>query len=327
MVWRMAKLLRAPLVLFFVVLVPPACLAQTYPFDYLRLDPNARAGSMAGAFAAMQDDPDLLFYNPAGLVTLKRPRASFSYMKYLLDISAGFASYSQEIDGAGWIGAGVQYLTYGNFSRTDATGSTLGSFGASDIALVGGYANYLDTNLSYGIVLKAGFSAIEEYNRAAVAVDAGMLYVMPEKRLSLAFVVQNMGTELSSSSGRSGETYALPFDIRIAGAIQPKGLPLLINLSFHKLADDAPSFLDRFRAFAVGGEFLLSKVMRLRFGYDNEKRQDMTMNQSSGLGGISAGLGVLVKAWRVDYGYSSWNLSGGLHRVSIGAAFGPDPAP
>ncbi len=319
MVPRMAKPLR---LLVALLILAPLGRAQTFPFDYLRLDPNARAGAMGGAFAAMQDDPDLVFYNPAAIATIQRPRASFSYMKYLLDINAGFASYAQHVDNVGWVAGGVQYLSYGSFTRTDATANSLGTFGASDVAFVVGYSNELDTNFYYGLTAKMGFSSLEDYNAIAGAFDGGLLYVIPEKRMAFAFVVQNIGTMLKTYDGNN---YPLPFDVRIAGAVQPKGLPLIINLSFHKLADDAASFFDRFRAFAVGGEFLVSKVVRLRFGYDNEKRQDMTVNQSSGLGGISVGLGILAKGWRIDYGYSSWNLAGGLHRITLGAPFGPDP--
>lgn len=312
------RILRSIAVLLAIT---PALFAQTAVYDFLRLDPSGRGGAMAGAFITMQDDPNLIFYNPAGLATVSSRSASFSYMKHVLDINAGFASYAQPLESGGAIGGGIHYMNYGSFPRTDASANVLGTFGASDVALSVGYANELDSNLYYGGVLKGIFSSIDEYHSTALALDAGLLYVIPERRAAIGISIQNAGFQLSSYLGTKE---SLPLDVRVGGTIQPKGLPLVLNVNFHKLADNVETFGDRFRAFAVGGEFIASKVLRIRFGYDNEKHGDQSFNGSSGLGGISAGLGLLVKTWRIDYGISSWNVVGTLHRISIGAIFPND---
>ena len=307
--------------LFITVLFVPAILsAQTTIFDFMNIDPSGRGGAMAGALVSMTDDPNLIFYNPACLGTITENALSLSYMKDILDINAGFASYAQQIQGFGAVGVGVQYLDYGSFPRTDQNANVLGSFGASDVAFSLGYSNMLDSNLYYGANAKMIFSGIDTYHSTAVALDAGLLYVIPDKKMSFGISIQNAGTQLTEYIATREP---LPFDVRVGGTVQPKGLPLVLNLDFNHLTDEVTDFGDHFRAFEVGGEFLASKALRLRFGYDNEKRLDMNFNGSSGLAGISLGLGIIVKNWRVDYGFSSWGAVGSLHRITVSSLLNP----
>jgi hypothetical protein len=83
------------------------------------------------------------------------------------------------------------------------------------------------------------------------------------------------------------------------------------------LNENTDSFGDRFRAFSVGGEFTLSKVIQFRFGYNNEQRKDLKIGTSSGLAGFSGGIGITVREYKVDYSLSSLGKIGNLHRISI----------
>ncbi len=83
------------------------------------------------------------------------------------------------------------------------------------------------------------------------------------------------------------------------------------------LNQDRDDFAQRFKAFTVGAEFTLSKVMKLRFGYDNERRSEFKIGTTAGIAGFNAGLGVKVSDYQFDYGYSSLGLVGGLHRIGI----------
>ena len=67
----------------------------------------------------------------------------------------------------------------------------------------------------------------------------------------------------------------------------------------------------------VGAEFTLSKVLKLRLGYDNERRSEFKIGSTAGIAGFNAGLGVKISDYQFDYGYSSLGLVGGLHRIGI----------
>lgn len=290
----------------------------TSVYEFLRNDVSARAAAMAGSFVSITNDPNVLFYNVAGLGTLDTPRGSVGFFKHLLDINAGYISYGQSFNDIGYFGGGILYTNYGSFTRTDELGNNIGSFNASDIAVAVGYSNILEENLYYGASLKFIYSSIAGYRSTGLAGDLGLLYVMPENRISLGISVRNLGRQLSTYLGTQEN---LPLDVSIGGSIVPRGIPLLLNVNIHKINEQTDNFADRFRAFGVGGEFTLSKVFQLRFGYNNEQRKDLQIGTTTGLAGFSVGLGVNVSHYKVDYALSSLGTIGSLHRISVGTDF------
>jgi hypothetical protein len=301
-----------------VLQASPLFAGGTSTFDFLRVDVGARAAAMAGSFVSVTNDPNTLFYNPAGLGTLEAPMGSVGFFKHLLDINAGSASYAQALEDLGWFGAGVVYTNYGSFDRTDYFGNTLGTFSANDLALALGYANVLEENLTYGVGLKFIYSSVAEYSATGIAWDIGLLYTIPESKAALGISIRNFGAQLDSYADTRE---SMPLDIVVGGSIVPRGLPLMLNLNFHKLNEEAGDLAERFRAFSVGGEFTLSSVLQLRFGYNNEQRRELKIGTSAGLAGFSGGLGVTVSGYNVDYALSSLGKIGGLHRITVGTSF------
>jgi hypothetical protein len=317
----MARQWLAGAVVFAVagaLLTAPAHAASNTTYAFLRDDVSARAAALAGSFVSVTNDPNMLFYNVAGLGTLDVPRGSVGFFKHLLDINSGYVSYSQEIEEIGHVGAGITYTNYGSFTETDEAGNDLGSFGASDLSFAVGYSNEIEQNLTYGASLKFIYSSIAGVNSSALAADAGILYVIPDSKIALGASIRNLGTQLSSYLATREK---LPLDVTIGGSIVPRGLPLLLSVNLHRLNDDVSGFIDRFRGFSVGGEFTLSKVVQLRFGFDNARRKDLKLGTSSGLAGFSAGLGINTGDYRIDYAVSSLGKIGNFHRISIGSTF------
>ena len=118
----------------FFVMLTSAISAQS-TFKFLRLDTSPRAAALAGSFVANGDDPNVIFYNPAGINLLSGMPVSFSFLKHLMDINSASVSFSKEFEGIGRFAAGVQYINYGTFIRADANGMKLGNFGVGDFAL------------------------------------------------------------------------------------------------------------------------------------------------------------------------------------------------
>lgn len=304
-------------VLFGVSMSLPVFAETNTVYNFLRNDVSPRAAALAGSFVTITGDPNSIFYNPAALSTLETPMGSIGFFKHLLDINAGYVSYSQPYEDLGYFGAGILYTNYGTFDETDDLGNNLGSFGATDLAVTLGYSNLLEENLHFGASVKFIYSSIASYKSTGVAGDLGILYTIPESRVTLGASIRNLGTQLTSYISTKEE---LPLDVVVGVSVMPKGLPLLLNVNFHKLNEDQGKFTDRFRAFSVGGEFTLSKVLQARVGYDNEKRRDLKIGTSTGLGGMSGGIGITVSDYKVDYSLSSLGKIGNLHRISIGTS-------
>ncbi len=127
-------------------------------YEFLRLDKSPRAAALAGSYVSNNDDPNVMFYNPAGINFLNENPISFSFLKHLLDINSASLAYSFEFADLGRFGAGIQYINYGDFTEADELGNRTGEFGAGEIAFMLGYANELSTNFYYGTNIKFIYS-------------------------------------------------------------------------------------------------------------------------------------------------------------------------
>ncbi len=291
---------------------------KPYVYDFLRNDASARSAAMGGSFLTIGDDPAGLYYNPALLNTIDTTRVSFTFFKHLLDINSGFATIATTMEEIGHVAVGVNFNNYGAFERTDKTGQAIGEFGSSDIALTLGWGSMLGDGFSAGVSGTAVYSGIDDVSSAALSLGGGLLYSDTARRFNAGLSVLHLGSQVSTFGG---VTEDLPLDLKLGVSHELRGLPLNLAVTFSRLLDPTENFFDRFQSFAVGGEFRLSKPLRLRLGYNNQVRRDIAFGASKGLGGLSAGLGILIKDYRIDYAFNGLARLGALHRVTINATF------
>lgn len=306
------------LVLFLIVLTGFIDAQSLATYNFLKLDVDARSSSMAGSFVSMENDANMIFYNPGGLATLTDKKASIGFFKYLLDINAGNIAYSQKYKDIGYFGVGVRYINYGSFDKysDESTPEYLGTFGANEIAISLGYANKYKERFNYGANIKFIQSKLDEYSSSAIAVDLGGLIQIPEYRMSIGASLLNAGTQLSSYMDTREQ---LPMDLRFGITKRLEHLPLTFNIGLCRLTDDYDKFFERFKNLIIGGEFNINEYVDLRIGYNNQQRQDLKTGTSLGLAGFSAGLGIKYQEkYRLDYSFNSMGKIGSTHRVNIG---------
>jgi long-subunit fatty acid transport protein len=288
---------------------------KTSLYEFLRNESSSRAAGLGGSFVSFANDPNIIFYNPAGLATLNFKMASFGFLKHLMDVNAGYLSYVQQLDILdGYIGMGIQYYNYGGFEELNEVGEKIGDFNAGDLALSVGYATKTETNFYYGINLKLIYSSIATISSAALAGDVGFFYSIPSEEVNIGLSIQNFGVELKTYDGLSED---LPLDVKIGISKKLEHLPLNINLNFHHLNFSYNDFVERFKAFSVGGEFTLSQYFKLRVGYNNLRRLDLKLGFSSGMAGLSLGVGAQINKYLFDYAFTSYGAIGGLHRINL----------
>ena len=300
-------------ILLLAMLAAGNIFSQT-TYEFMRIDMSARAASLGGSFVSIADDPNVIFYNPAGIKLLKNSPVSFSFVKHILDINVASLSYSKEFEGIGRFAAAVKYINYGSFTRTDEFANKTGEFTPNEMAFILGYANELDKNFYYGGNVKFIYSGIAGYSSTAFACDLGLHYAMPEQEMNIGASVLNIGSQMQTYDGVSEK---LPLDVMIGVSKKLAHLPLRVFLDFHKLNVERDNFGQKFKAFSFGGEFFLSKVLTLRLGYENEKRSDLKIGSTAGMAGFNIGLGIKIKDYLFDYGYSSMGQIGALHRISV----------
>jgi hypothetical protein len=292
--------------------------SQNNTYDFLRLDISPRTAALAGSFVAGTDDPNIIFYNPAGINFLENTPVSFSYLNHLMDIQLASFAISKEFGNLGHFSFGTEYINYGDFTRRDADGNNLGQFGAGDVAFLLGYGNELDKNFFYGANVKFLYSKIDNVNSTGLCLDLGLQYYFVTQNINIGFSILNIGEQLNSYYSTKEK---LPLDVRFGFSKRFTRLPFMLYFNFSKLNEEQDKFSDKVKNFSFGGEFNLSKVIRVRLGYDNEKRQDLLIGSTAGLAGISIGVGLKISGYSFDYAYSSLGLIGGLNRIGITTSF------
>ncbi|MCL5268804.1 MAG: type IX secretion system protein PorQ [Bacteroidetes bacterium] len=303
---------------FVLILAATSPVFGQTAYEFLNLDVSAREAALAGSAMARIDDPTSFYYNPALSVSSKNRAVTFGFLKHVLDINAGYVFSTFQLPKEGYFGVGLGYINYGKFPTTDEMGNQYGTFSAGDAMLTLNYSNYLAENFSYGLSLKGIYSSISSYSSSALGMDVGLYYNFPADLFGVGFSILNIGKQLSTYGGI---TEALPLNVRIGFSKQLEHLPLVLNVAFQRLGDSNLNLSEKLRSFVIGGEFLLSDNFHLRVGYDNLEHTQMKVGLSSGLEGLSFGVGLKFYGYGFDYSYTSWGKIGALNRVNLTTAF------
>lgn len=284
------------------------------PFDFLDFEQSARDAALGGSGIGIENDMGMTSLNPALFQTIEEKKLSLTFLKNISDINSGYAAYQFDEFSFGRISTSAIFNSYGSFDYIDDEGnSTGGSFGASNLAIAGHLSGELDSNFYYGVSLKFIYSGIESYNTTALGVDAGIFYRI-NGRSNLGFSIRNAGTQLTKFNGESN---SLPVDVRLGANHQLKGLPILVNFSFHHLANEEQDILERFGNISIGGEISFGKYVKARVGYNTYMRREIASEFNPGLSGLSGGLGIVLEDLNFDYGFTSFSAGANQHRFTL----------
>lgn len=269
------------------------------PFNFLFLDANARAVGLSGAYTARATDVNALLYNPAGLARVRRNQATFMHNQYFQDITQEYLGFASA---AGW-GASFNYLSFGDIPNTtisNHTGSGLGSFGVSDMALSAGYGYGLTDDLAVGAGVKLVREAVDDVSGQGFGLDIGALYSMPMiDGLTLGGALQNMGPKVKFESAEEN----LPMNLRLGAAYAFELLGQESSVSLDLTKERSEDVLT-----SLGVETVIAQAYPVRLGY-NTRNNDGP--------GITAGLGYLYKNLSFDYAFAPFKELGAAHRLSV----------
>ncbi len=335
-------MIRGLLITVFFLLLCQAGMAQKggeSTYSFLGLTNAARVAALGGEVVSlMDDDINMVFHNPALLTPGMHNNLSLNYVDYFAGVNYGYASYGYTVEGIGNFAAGMHYVNYGTFDRTDELGVSQGTFRASEYALNLFYSrSILDSALTAGVNLKPIFSSLEQYSSFGLALDLGVAYHLSNSLTTFGLVLKNMGTQITSYTTTRER---LPFEIQ-AGITQ--GLahaPFRFTVTLqhlerwdlsYTLQDDDVSFSGSdgeksgFDAFAdnlmrhvvLSTEFLIGKNFHLDLGYNYKRRKEMSVNSRPGMVGFSAGFGFRVSKFHFSFGRASYHLAGGTSHFSL----------
>lgn len=338
------RIMRRGVVIIGMLLLLPAMITaqkggeSTYSF--LGLTHSARIAALGGKNVSIFDeDINLVYHNPSLLTSGMHNHLTLNYVNYFAGVNYGYTSYGYSVEGIGNFAAGIHYIDYGSFDRTDELGQVQGTFRASEYAMNLVYSrSVIDSMLMAGVTLKPIFSSFEQYNSFGLAVDLGVTYYNPRTLTTAGLVIRNAGIQLASYTGVREK---LPFEIQ-AGITQ--GLAhapfrfsvTLQNLErwdltyetsdgdeFNSLGDQLErSGFDLFgdklmRHVIFGVEFLIGQNVHVDLGYNYKRRKEMKVSARPGMVGFSMGFGFKISKFHFAFGRASYHLVGGTNHITL----------
>ena len=306
---------------------------------FLNIDVGGRAVGMGGAFVSVADDATAMYWNPAGMASLKNNEAVFSYNNWIADISFNYAGIVLPLN-FGTVGVNATFLTMGDMERTtiDYPMGNGEKFSAGSYAFGLAYARALTDRFDIGF----NFKYIHEYiyNSAAtgIAFDLGTLFTTQFNGLKIGMSISNFGTKMRMSgrdlliqydinpliSGNNEninaelktESYDLPLMFRVGISMDVLKGRGNSNLIF---AVDALHPNDDVEYVNFGAIYTFNDIFSLSGGYKTLFAKDSEEGVSFGVGfSYPVVRGVSVK---MNYAFHEFGVLKDVQQFSIGIKF------
>jgi len=302
----MRKVIIAAILLLSVLTVK-AQESQT-AYNFLRLPVSAHVAALGGDNTTLiEDDPTLIFHNPALINNVTDRTMNLNLMTYMKGATTASASYMQAAGERGTWGVIGQYMGYGSMKETTASGQQTGEFSAKDIAVGGSFAYALSERFTGGITAKFIASYIGQYNSLAAGVDLGLNYYNAETDLSLSAVARNLGGQLSAYED---DFERMPLDLQVGITKRLLRSPLRLSASLIRLNDWEYGFG---KHIVIGADLLLSQQFYIAAGYNALRAAEMKIQEGDGSSahgaGLSIGAGLQLQKLKFNVAYAKYHVS------------------
>ncbi len=324
------------LTFFSLLAILNSSIAQTTAgnavYNFLELPNSAKITALGGLnISSIGNDLGLATYNPSLL------NEEMDHQLYI-GIKPFFAGIQQYdvMSAQYWAqkkiswGLDVHYLDYGNINMTDIVGNDIGQMHPSDYAVQLSAACDYIPNIRIGSSLKYIHSNYGLYKSSAVAMDIGLKYLSSNNLSQVSLLVKNVGMQIGNETHKQD----LPFNLILGWTKKMEYAPLQFSLTADRLSvwnnsyydpvyapaqtTSAPSQLQNvFNHLTIGSEIFIGQQVDIDFGYNIIRRYELNIqDQSNGLNGFSAGMGLKLERMNLQYG-GSFFQSNLYHHFSL----------
>ncbi len=285
-------------------------------YSFLRLPISAHVAALGGDNITINDDdPTLIFHNPALIAGVTDKSLNLNYMTYMEGCKTASASFVKAYKERATWGVSAQYMDYGKMKQTTVENIDQGEFSAKDIALAGTFTYLLGNKVSGGITARFISSTIGSYSSAAVAIDLGINYLNEETGLSLSAVAKNLGGQVKAYHD---EFERIPLDLQIGITKRLIGSPLRLSATLTRLNNWDQGLI---KHLAIGGDLLLGSQFYVSAGYNFRRSSEMKINDSEGDSnhgaGVSLGGGIQLQRFKLNVGYAKYHVSASSLLINV----------
>ena len=285
-------------------------------YSFLRLPVSAHVAALGGDNITINDnDPTLIFHNPALIAGVTDKSLNLNYMTYMEGCKTASASFVKAYKERATWGVSAQYMDYGKMKQTTVENIDQGEFSAKDIALAGTFTYLLGNKVSGGITARFISSTIGSYSSAAVAIDLGINYLNEETGLSLSAVAKNLGGQVKAYHD---EFERIPLDLQIGITKRLIGSPLRLSATLTRLNNWDQGLI---KHLAIGGDLLLGTQFYVSAGYNFRRSSEMKINDSEGDSnhgaGVSLGGGIQLQRFKLNVGYAKYHVSASSLLINV----------
>jgi tetratricopeptide (TPR) repeat protein len=271
---------------------------------------SARAFSMGSAFVGVADDSSAIYFNPAGLATLKSNDLSLHHLIGLAGISQDILDLSLPLGNGFGLGLTGQFVDYGSFQGRNADGTLTTT--TTSMQFAGGVAGGLQLfkGFSIGTGLRATIQQLATNSYDLFNADFGILYEVPQGwRFGASY--DNLGT------AQVGYSASSLLRVGASKYFSGKGQMALLVATGYTYEPNVGS------QALIGIEASLQSMYFLRVGYQGNL-QDTGLN---GLQGLTLGAGIQYSGISLDYAFEAYGDLGSTNRLSLDYRFGGNSAP
>jgi hypothetical protein len=273
--------------------------------SFLNVGVGARGLAMGGAYTALADDADAIYWNPAGLAQVAGHEFQISDAELTQSTREDVFSYAQTASFGTFAVAGT-YFDDGTLDGRDAQGHPTGSFSAADAAAAGAFAHKTDL-VDVGGSVKFIQSHIGSAQATTFAVDLGLRRQLGP--VVLAAALRNAGPGMKFDS----ETDDLPMRLSLGAAYKFEGgHALTAELTNAPRAGGTD--------VGFGGEYRAFKDIYLRAGYTTQSAITGGTGFNA-IDGLTLGVGFRSSRWTIDYAAVPMGELGSTQRFTLGARF------
>ncbi len=279
----------------------------TFGAQFLKVGVSARATAMGSAYTAMSDNAEAVYWNPAGIVSIRGSELTLNQTEWPADIKLSYVAYvfnPRSIPGTFAISARALWMD-DQIVRTafepEGNGQLFDS-GSSSLGLT--YSRFFTDKFSAGATVHYIHMGLADSAVNTAMADVGILYRIGIRGMKIGMSILSLGSEVTFDERPA----RLPTMFKVGFAFEP----IRTGRQILSLASEFQHPVDNAERANFGFEYSMNKKFFLRGGYNMNYDTD----------GVAAGAGFRVDTGKrsfiqLDYSWVDMSSLGAVNRVSV----------